>query len=221
MTANNVEQILTRQSLAFSGVITASLSHELNNVFAIINEHNGIIDDMLAAAKQGAPIDEKKLQRSSQKISVQLERGKELIKRLNRFAHSSDYDIAEVQLNDLIQAIVALSQRLAGLKEMSLEYKPDPVEAITINTNPYHLQQAIFICFQIFMINPENNRIVSTSARKDDNRIIIKIVGRQLADDNQIADKKEIVAMLLDRLNGKYEIVGAEIIITLAELKSL
>jgi C4-dicarboxylate-specific signal transduction histidine kinase len=219
--ANNVEQILTRQSLAFSGIITASLSHELNNVFAIINEHNGLIDDMLVAAKRGVPLDEKKLQRSSQKITTQLERGKELIKRLNKFAHSSDNVIAEVQLNDLMQEIVALSQRLAGLKEMSLEYKPDPVEAITFNSNPYYLQQAIFTCFQIFMTNPSDNRIVTITADKSDSKVVIKIAGRQLTDDSQIIDRKELLGMLLERLNGKYEIIKEEsaIILTLDELK--
>ena len=219
--ANNVEQTLPRQGLAFSGIITASLSHELNNVFAIINEHNGLIDDMLVAAKQGVPVDEKKLQRSSQKIAMQLERGKELIKRLNKFAHSSDNAVAEIQLNDLLQAIVALSQRLAGLKEMSLEYKPDLVEAITFNTNPYHLQQAIFTCFQIFMINPADNRIVAITAGRSESKIVIKIIGRQLADDSQIIDRKELLGMLLERLNGKYEIAKEEsaIILNLDELK--
>lgn len=39
--------LLREKGFGFSGAITASLSHEINNVFAIINELSGLLEDFL------------------------------------------------------------------------------------------------------------------------------------------------------------------------------
>jgi len=202
----------------------ASLSHELNNVFAIINEHNGLLEDMLAGLKQGMPLDEKKIQRSSQKIGYQVERGKELIKRLNQFAHSTDHAVMETEITQWLQAIVALSQRLAGMKEMIIEFKASPGETIFLNTNPYYLQQAVFICFQVFMANCEANRLITVAAEKAEGMLSLTVAGSAINDDEFTRDKLGLLKILLEQLNGNLEIKSRNgqnysIILKLRELK--
>jgi len=218
-------EILNRQSLAFSGIITASLSHELNNAFAIINEHNGLLDDMLIGLKQGVPLDEKKLQRSSQKIGLQIERGKELIKRLNKFSHSTDSPVVEVEITQLLQAIVDLSQRLAGLKEMIIEFMAPSTESIVLNTNPFYLQQAIFACFQIFMANTDASRLITIAVDKIESGIAIKIAGTAINDDDFTGGKIDMLNIILEQLDGSLEIIKASgtdqsIVLVLRQLKA-
>ncbi len=223
--SSNKIEILNRQSLAFSGIITASLSHELNNAFAIINEYNGLLDDMLMGFKQGVPLDEKKILRSSQKIGFQIERGKELIKRLNKFAHSTDYPVAEVDIAQIVQAIVDLSQRLAGLKEMIIEFKKPSAESIVLNTNPFYLQQAIFACFQIFIANTGANRSITIAVDKAEQEILIKITGTAIGDDDFTRERIDLLKILLEQLNGDLDISSGgdqdrSIVLALRELKA-
>lgn len=210
---NNISpknDILREQGLAFYGKITASLSHELNNVIAIINEHNGLLGDLLLGANKGIPIDDKKLQRISKKVSFQLERSKELIKKLNKFAHSSDNAVAEIDISEILQAIIDLTRRLADLKGLNLEFKA-PAQPIYLVNNPFNLQHAVFICFEMFMADADINRSIIVSAEKIEDIIKISISGSALSDNDFSRAKKSILEMLLKQLGGSFEIeTGAD-----------
>ncbi|MCD6160889.1 MAG: HAMP domain-containing histidine kinase [candidate division Zixibacteria bacterium] len=217
------ENALREQGFAFYGKITASLSHELNNVIAIINEYNGLLNDLLIGAKQGVPIDDKKLQKISKKNSIQLERGKELVDKLNKFAHSSDNAAAEIDISEILQAIIALTQRLAGLKEINLEFKA-LTEPIKLVNNPFCFQHAVFTCFEMFIANDDISRSIIVSAEKIESMVIIKISGSELSDNAFNQTKKSILEMLLEQLNGSYRITagdgGRQIIILTIDRKA-
>lgn len=221
----NKDRILKKQCLAFFGVITANLSHELNNALAIINEYNGLLDDMLLGFRQGVPFDDKKLQRISQKIAAQVERGKDIVRRLNKFAHSTDYPVTGIETSELLQAIISLSQRLAGLKGLVIEFKT-PTEPLLLSTNSFFFQQAVFICFELFMANADANRLIAVSADKSGNGVKVKIAGTLLGSSEESAIKKELLGILMEQLNGSYEIVSASdgkesIVLSLQKLDSI
>jgi len=66
-TDSEQERLLKDEGLAFFGAITASISHELNNVIAIIDQSAGLLNDLLAGAQYGRPITNEKLERISKK----------------------------------------------------------------------------------------------------------------------------------------------------------
>jgi len=221
--SDDKEKFLREQGLAFYGKITASLSHELNNAVAIINEYNGLLNDMVDALKQGIPLDDKKLQRSTKKIGLQIERGQGLVKRLNRFAHSSDSFNTSTNINELLELITSLSQRLVGLKGMDLELMI-PEEIISLRTNPYYFQLAVFTCIEIFMANPDDNRHIKIEALKEGDNSIVKIIGSNIEKSDFISQKESLLKLLLEQFNCSYDIEldddsGQSIRITLRELK--
>ena len=81
---------LHEEHLRFFGRMTASLSHDINNVFSTINELAGLIHDLDALARQGDRIAPDKIRSLTERISAQVGRGEILIKQLNRFAHAVD-----------------------------------------------------------------------------------------------------------------------------------
>ncbi len=202
---DSTDRYLREHGLAFNGKITASLSHELNNAVAIINEYNGLLADMVEAAKQGIPLDDKKLNRSTKKIGMQIERSQDLIKRLNRFAHSSDSFNTEVNIGELLELIVSLSQRLAGLKSMDLEFEV-PLENINFRTNPFYLQLAVFTCFEIFMDDPDNNRHIRIETDKKDNDLVINISGATIIQNEFSNQKIELLKATLKQIDGNIEL---------------
>ena len=53
--------IITETGLQFFGSISASISHELKNVLAIVNENAGLLEDFTLMADRGKPIDPARL----------------------------------------------------------------------------------------------------------------------------------------------------------------
>ena len=113
------DPLLHELELAFFGTITASVSHELNNILSIINEYSGLLDDLILAESKGKPIEKVRIQKIALNIAEQIKRQRDIIKLLNRFAHRVDVPIAQFNLNELVNDIIKLSQRFASLRRIS------------------------------------------------------------------------------------------------------
>jgi signal transduction histidine kinase len=131
-----------QKELAFFGKIAAGMTHEMRNVLAIINESNGLMSDLLAMAKDSSFPYRDKFLRSISKIEAQVKRGVVISGNFNRFAHSMDNPIANIDLNELVEQTVALAQRFARLKNIELQacLSSEPVFLVTF---PFRLQMAL------------------------------------------------------------------------------
>ena len=114
----NDNRLLHDMELAFFGTITASVSHELNNVLSIINEYSGLLDDLVSGDNKDKPIEKERIQKIALNIAKQIKREQGIIKLLNRFAHRVDNTLVKFNLNELVTDITRLSQRFASLKRI-------------------------------------------------------------------------------------------------------
>jgi C4-dicarboxylate-specific signal transduction histidine kinase len=129
--------------LAFSGKITASVTHELNNVLGTIDQVNGLIEDMVEVGGSGQNAQSEKLRNVSDKIVRQIERGSRLIEKLNKFAHMSDSWHGDCDLKEMVTNITALSERLGRMHKIELATSFQD-EDMTITTNPFFMAQLYF-----------------------------------------------------------------------------
>ncbi len=53
--------IIAETGLQFFGEMSASISHEIKNVLAIVNENAGLLEDLTLMADRGKPIDPARL----------------------------------------------------------------------------------------------------------------------------------------------------------------
>ena len=139
---------LTQRSLGFFGILGASLSHEVNNVMAIINELNGLMDDLLMAVDRGRELDAAKIKDIVSRIGDQVGRGKQLIQQLNKLSHSVDEPKCSLDPVESIERIVAMCRRLADLRRISLELVTQPSGQQMLGS-PFELQHAVFRCVEI------------------------------------------------------------------------
>ncbi|MBI4720749.1 MAG: hypothetical protein HY770_05940 [Chitinivibrionia bacterium] len=153
------------KNLAFFGAVSASLSHEINNVFTIINELAGLLDDHMLRLDQDLPIDPKKLKEISEKIAKQVRRGEALVKLLNRFAHSADHWIAEVGLREMLERIVTISQRFAMLNKAGIQTQ-FPGDELLLRTSPFLLQQAVFHCIRMELAAADTKRMITVGMER-------------------------------------------------------
>lgn len=124
--------------LTFFSRTTAAISHELKNALAIIKENAGLIEDYLLMAEKGMPIDPQKFKRVSTRIGAQTARADELIKNMNRFAHSADHHSATADLNELAELFVTLSQRETAMRQATLALTKE-TSPVMVNTSPFLL----------------------------------------------------------------------------------
>jgi C4-dicarboxylate-specific signal transduction histidine kinase len=191
--------------LTFFGTITASVTHELNNVMGIIEQTVGLLDDLVAGAQSGRPIENEKLLEISGKIARQVDRGAAIIKRLNYFAHTVDEPVRTVELEVLLRNLVDLSQRFATLKNTRLEGEFE--QESSVRTNPFVLEQAVFICIRTAIDQAQKGDILTVSFVNDNNDTIITVRGPAMAESEELRERLETARSLMNRLHGTLDFV--------------
>ena len=137
----------TNAGLQFFGRISASISHELKNVLAIFNENAGLLEDLTYMADRGKPIDPARLKRMAETLKRQTDRADGILKNMNRFAHTIDETVAEVNLHDTISLFVALTDRLTTIRGYRVD-RQLPEGALMIPTAPFFLLNLLWLCLE-------------------------------------------------------------------------
>lgn len=136
---------LAVEGIRFFGEMTASISHEIKNVLAIINENAGLLNDLVAMGGQGRPLSLERLQRLGDSIERQVKRGDGIVKNLNRFAHSADHAAEAVDVGAVIHFVVDLASRLIAMKGRVPQVQL-PSTPVMVDTNRFFLENLIWTC---------------------------------------------------------------------------
>lgn len=161
---------LPQSETAFFGRITAGVTHELKNVLAIINESSGLMQDLMALSKE-MPAYHDRFQKALTSIKGQVQRGQSLIARLNQFAHAPDMAVRSLDLYETTGHLVALSQRFAALKQVTLKMVPPPPSEPPVQATIHliQLQMALFSAIECWLslAAPGNEISIYLSKKKD------------------------------------------------------
>ena len=151
MNPSNPSGDLEQKGVMFFGKVSASISHEIKNVLAVMSESAGLIEDLcLLHLKKGAALDVGRLQSLSERIRRQVGRADEIVKNMNRFAHSVDERVSTIDLRENVQLLVTLSRRLAAMREVSVESFPGE-QRIDLTTSPFLLLCLLWSCLDFAM----------------------------------------------------------------------
>jgi C4-dicarboxylate-specific signal transduction histidine kinase len=131
----------------FFSKMSASISHDIKNVLAVINENAGLLEDLCLMAEKGRAIDPGRLTRLAGDVKEQVRRGDIIAIRLHRFAHSVDDARARTDLSDLLDLLTALSQRFAAAKGVALEVRR-PGSPVHATTRPFLLLNLLWLCLE-------------------------------------------------------------------------
>lgn len=135
------------ENLKFFGKVNASISHELKNILAIISETAGFLNDLTELAKQGKELKLSLLENCSNSIAEEIQRGFTTIKQMNRFSHSVDVPVTDVDLLEILDLMIGLTGFLSFAGKVQIEDKDQKLETIT--TCPFLLQNLLYriLCF--------------------------------------------------------------------------
>ena len=200
--------------IAFFGRITAGITHELKNVLAIINESSGLMQDLMALSKE-TPAYHDRFQKALTSIKGQVQRGQSLIARLNQFAHTPDIAVRSLDLFEAAGQLVALSQRFAALKNVTLKIVPPPPseQPVQATINSVQLQMALFAAIECWLslAAPGNELNIYLSKKENTCAILLACegdlpAGNDLAGGLAAAEKWPLLQGIAATLGGTVEI---------------
>ncbi len=169
------EQVIEAGKLASVGELAAGIAHEINNPIAIMVEEAGWIEDLLGEEdlRESKNLDE--FQRALKEIRVQGSRCKEITHKLLSFARKTDPNVKEVDVNDLLEEIVSISEQKARYGNVRI-LKSLVDELPIIHASPSELQQVF--------LNLINNAIdaigvgggtIDIKTRLDDDFVVVDV----------------------------------------------
>ena len=113
--------------IRFFGTLAAAMTHDMKNFMAIVNENAGLLADLAVRAQhQAVPVDPLKARTISEKIGKLVTRADTLIKRFNRFAHSMDREKEFVDLEEAVDLVAHLAERILRQNRICLTVIPAP-----------------------------------------------------------------------------------------------
>ena len=203
-----------QSEVAFFGKITASVTHELNNVLSIVEQSAGLLDDMIAGEERGVPLSVERLKGVSSSVQRQAQRGLEMVARLNRFAHTTDRSEVVFDANEVLNNFVDLCRRLALLKKLDLEFHPASA-ALRMTGNPFVLQQVVFIALQEALAGAADGSTIVIENRTDPKSVAVCVSYSGSVEPQP--DRLAIVDMLARQMDGttELEVTGGRIRICL------
>lgn len=169
--------IIAETGLQFFGKISASISHELKNVMAIVNENAGLLEDLTLMAEQGRPLDPARLKLMAAAVQKQVGRADEILNNMNRFAHTIDATVAEVDLNQTIELFMALTDRFILMRGIKVDLQL-PDRPLKIPTAPYFLINLLWLCLDFAISASGDDKRVSLVVEETEDSIRIRF--RQL-----------------------------------------
>jgi C4-dicarboxylate-specific signal transduction histidine kinase len=212
-------EAIALEEIRFFGAVSAAISHEINNRFAVINEKAGLLMDLSSMMAQGREVDPARIETQSAKIGDQVRQAKEIVRNLNRFAHSVDATVAEIDLPELLHFMAALSARRAAAVEASLTVA-DSREPLAVTTIPFILQALVGRGIDIALTKVGADRAVILAAVKTDSAVEIRFEGLQgVAEPIDFSEAGKNVPALLVPIGARYVVApdGSALVLQLPE----
>ena len=190
--------------LRYFGKMTASISHEIKNVMAIINESAGLLEDYSLMAEKGMPVDPERLKVVSDRVATQIRRADMITKNLNNLAHSVDDFKKSVGIREILELAMGLTGRFADMRSVKLDFQPAD-DFPTVMTSPFHLLNLIWHVLDFAMDAAGTGKTVGLTFERGATSVSIRFTGMEAlanAPENVYSTEKD--AALL-------HILGAEI----------
>jgi len=123
--------------------MTASATHEVRNVLAIIKETAGLIGDLVHLQSESGRLDAEKVHRSVARVDAQVKRGADILTALNRLSHALDHDVRSLAVGEELEQVVFMSERFARKRRQTVTLSEADREA-WVQAHPLHFQMALF-----------------------------------------------------------------------------
>ncbi len=192
--------------LAYFGQMTASLSHEMKNYLAIINENAGLMEDLAMMVSMGKELEPERILGVCRNIAAQVKRADETIKAMNAFGHSTDRPMARIGLYDTMNLTMNLAMRL--LRSRSVQVQCQASEELQITTQPFFFMNLLWLIVDYIAETAVEDSQILLSALRQDTFVSIAVSCSGQDADNTVGSllAMDSVVLLLGSLRGSLNV---------------
>jgi signal transduction histidine kinase len=158
--------------LLFCGTMTASMSHEIKNALAIVNENAGLLEDLILLSEKGRPLNPERLKTLAGDIRRQVQRADSIVGRLNRFAHSAGQPVVTTDIKEIFEFTAALAARMAAMKGVTITVADT---TILLQARPFIVENLLWLCLKHLFTVSTGNQTVHLGAEIADSHVVIGI----------------------------------------------
>ncbi|MFH2218968.1 MAG: cache domain-containing protein [Pseudomonadota bacterium] len=170
------QQVIESGKLASVGELAAGIAHEINNPVAIMVEEAGWIQDLLEEEDFTESENLNEFQRALRQINVQGKRCKEITHKLLSFARKTDSRVQIVQINELIEDVVGLSEQRAKYSKVSITKQLEN-DLPFIEASQTEMQQVFLnlINNSLDAMDSRGGGVITIASRAEDENIVIDL----------------------------------------------
>ena len=165
----------TYPEASFLSEVTASATHELRNVLAIIKESNGLMGDMAQLCAVKGVLDEGRVNRAVDRVDTQVKRGADILTGLNRLSHCLDVDNAPLELGEEVDLLVFMSGRKARNRRQTLAVTARETPS-QVTASPLHLQMALFAVLKVCTEECPEGSAISVGVKHSDEGPLVEFL---------------------------------------------
>ena len=180
------KKVVETGKLASVGELASGVAHEINNPIAIMVEEAGWIGDLMEEEEFEKSENRSEIERAVEKIQYHGNRCKEITSKLLSFARKTDTTVHDVDINALLEELVALSSQRAkyGMVEIQIDFQED-LPSLRASTS--ELQQVFFnlINNAIDAMDPDGGTLrISSRQRENTLAIAVSDTGKGIPEAN-------------------------------------
>ena len=187
MTATTAEhwRVISEESLRFFGEMSASVSHDIRNKLAVINEKAGLIQDIALAMKSGRSIDPDRLEVQAGKIIDQIRQANRILSALSRLGHSVDARGTRIEVTKLVGLVAELYERKASQAEITID-TTGLTDEVSVITSPFLLEDLIGACIDAALPRVDASRIMAIATEPSADGAIVRFQHLEGIDDSDV-----------------------------------
>lgn len=160
--------------LRFFGKVSASISHEMRNALAGIQENAGLLSDLSALAAKGSPVDLGRFQRIAERVTGLVRRADTIVRDMNAFSHSIDVESTGVDLRELIALVIRLYERIAAARGWTI-HATLPSAPLQVTTVPFFQEHLLWALLEAFTARRTAARHLEIRAEARDETLCIRL----------------------------------------------
>lgn len=199
-----------RVCLEVFGLISASVTHEIRNCLAIVNETAGLLEDlaMMVGSDGGLPVE--RVNPAAASVMKQVDRADDIMRDFNVLSHSVDEPVGTADCKELVALLVRLSRRQAALKNLNVQLAKEAV-AVTITADIAVVESLVYLGLLTMYNGVDNNEVITVGIFKDDAVIQIQLEAVSFRNDT-VADPRCV--LLAEYLKGGLAIEEGQVLVS-------
>lgn len=166
---HTAQEIIAQYGPAYFGRMGASISHDIKNCLAIMNENAGLMSDHLMMAQKGTPPDIERFSGIIQRIEKQINRADAIVKSFNDFCHSTDNPEQQLDLDKAVGLALGLGARIIANKNIKVNHT-QAAGKLHVNGSLFFLLFLIWSILEKITENLASGTVLNISSMEDENK---------------------------------------------------